>query len=395
VLVVDDERRSGKQLARVLARAGYRCTLTGTIEDAGAQLRSGSYDLIICDIGLRDESGQLLTPQLDATAALVIGELDDAMLAERAARLGADGYVVRPFSPHEVLIATVGALGRRRAGTGTTGEQLAEQEETVRRLCLAVEGEDPEAAPLLSRMSGYCWHIGRELELDLETCDLLRVASLMHDVGNVGVPREILHKPGSLRRAERAAMERHAELGYRILAGTRVRLLELASTIAWTHHERVDGSGYPRGLDGSAIPVEGRIAAVADVFAALTHDRVHRPRRSRAEAHELMREGRGTTFDPDVLDAFFAADERLAAGLPPASPGPRPAAAGKERGALSPRERQVLQLAADGHSALDIADALFLSPGTVKTHFQRIYAKLGARERAAAVATGLRRGLIE
>jgi hypothetical protein len=135
----------------------------------------------------------------------------------------------------------------------------------------------------------------------------------MHDVGNSAVPREILHKPGALNPAERAAMERHAELGYRILAGTRMRLLELASTIAWTHHERVDGSGYPRGLDGSAIPVEGRIAAVADVFAALTHDRAHRPRRSRAEAHEHLRDGRGTAFDPDVLDAFLAADERLAA----------------------------------------------------------------------------------
>ena len=385
MLVVDDERKSGEQLARVLARAGYRCTLAGTIEDAGAHLRSASYDLIICDIGLRDESGHLLAPQLDATAALVIGELDDAMLAERAAQLGADGYVVRPFSPHEVLIATVGALGRRRAATGTSGAQLSEQEETVRRLCLAVEGEDPEAAPLLSRMSGYCWHIGRALELDLETCDLLRVASLMHDVGNVAVPREILHKPGALTPAERAVMERHAEVGYRILAGTRMPLLELASTIALTHHERVDGS---------AIPVEGRIAAVADVFAALTHDRAHRPRRSRAEAHEHMRDGRGTAFDPDVLDAFLAADEQLAA-VPPAGPGPPPAAAVRERGALSPRERQVLQLAADGHSAQDIADALFLSPGTVKTHFQRIYAKLGARDRAAAVATGMRRGLIE
>ena len=394
MLVVDDERKSGEQLARVLARAGYRCTLAGTIEDAGTHLRSASYDLIICDIGLRDESGHLLAPQLDATAALVIGELDDAMLAERAAQLGADGYVVRPFSPHEVLIATVGALGRRRAGTGTSSAQLAEQEETVRRLCLAVEGEDPEAAPLLSRMSGYCWQIGRELELDLETCDLLRVASLMHDVGNVAVPREILHKPGALTPAERAAMERHAELGHRILAGTRMRLLELAGTIAWTHHERVDGSGYPRGLDGSAIPVEGRIAAVADVFAALTHDRAHRPRRSWTEAHEHLRAGRGTAFDPDVLDAFLAAGERLAA-IPSAGPAPRRAAAGTARGALSPRERQVLQLAADGHSAQDIADALFLSPGTVKTHFQRIYAKLGTRDRAAAVATGMRRGLIE
>ena len=97
-------------------------------------------------------------------------------------------------------------------------------------------------------------------------------------------------------------MERHAEIGYRVLAGSSARLLQVAATIAWTHHEKFDGSGYPRGLAGDDIPLEGRIAAVADVFDALTRDRVYRPRLPREKAVSIMHEGRGSHFDPVVLD---------------------------------------------------------------------------------------------
>ena len=105
-------------------------------------------------------------------------------------------------------------------------------------------------------------------------------------------------------------MERHAEIGYRILAGSGAELLQLAATIAWTHHERMDGTGYPRGLRGTEIPQEGRIAAVADVFDALTRDRVYRRRFTRRQAMDALEEGRGTHFDPDVLDAFAATFEQ-------------------------------------------------------------------------------------
>ena len=106
-------------------------------------------------------------------------------------------------------------------------------------------------------------------------------------------------------------MEQHAEIGYRILAGSRAELLQLAATIAWTHHERMDGSGYPRGLSGSEIPLEGRIAAVADVFDALTRDRVYRPRFSRGDALQIVTDGRGTAFDPDTVDALTAVVGRI------------------------------------------------------------------------------------
>ncbi len=162
-------------------------------------------------------------------------------------------------------------------------------------------------------MSEFCYAIARELELPPERCELLRAASPMHDVGKVGVPDHVLLKPGGLTPDERKLMEQHAEIGYRILAGSRAELLQLAATIAWTHHERLDGSGYPRGLSGGEIPLEGRIAAVADVFDALTRDRCYRRRFSRADALQMVADGRDRVFDPDTVDALAAIVERAPA----------------------------------------------------------------------------------
>jgi putative two-component system response regulator len=127
----------------------------------------------------------------------------------------------------------------------------------------------------------------------------------MHDVGKIAVPDAILFKPGPLTAEERATIELHAEAGYRILVGSGAELLQMAATIARSHHEKFDGTGYPRGLAGEEIPLAGRIAAVADVYDALTSDRVYRPALPVHEALAIMREGRGKHFDPAVLDAFL------------------------------------------------------------------------------------------
>ncbi len=127
------------------------------------------------------------------------------------------------------------------------------------------------------------------------------------------MPDHVLLKPGSLTPPERVVMQQHAEVGYRILAGSRAELLQLAATIAWTHHERLDGKGYPRGLSGDEIPQEGRIAAVADVFDALTRDRVYRPRFSREDALQVISDGRESAFDPDTVDALTTVVERAGA----------------------------------------------------------------------------------
>jgi putative two-component system response regulator len=127
----------------------------------------------------------------------------------------------------------------------------------------------------------------------------------MHDIGKLGIPDAVLLKPGRLSAVEFDIMKRHAEIGYQILEGSQSELGRTGAMLAWTHHERIDGSGYPRGLRGDEIPVEGRIAAIADVFDALTTDRVYRKAFSLADALETMRTGRGTHFDPDLLDLFF------------------------------------------------------------------------------------------
>jgi len=139
----------------------------------------------------------------------------------------------------------------------------------------------------------------------------MRIASPMHDVGKIGIPDNILLKPSTLTLEEREVMQQHTVIGHRILSGSDAELLTLAAILAWTHHERFDGSGYPRGLVGEEIPLEGRIAAVADVFDALTSDRIYRPAFNVKEAVSMMRSQRGKHFDPDVLDHFLDAMEEV------------------------------------------------------------------------------------
>jgi putative two-component system response regulator len=144
-----------------------------------------------------------------------------------------------------------------------------------------------------------------------DRADLIRIASIMHDVGKIGIPDSILQKPGKLTTEEREVMCRHAEIGYQILAGSDSELLQVAATIALTHHERFDGKGYPRGLKGEEIPREGRIAAIADVFDALTTDRVYRKAFPWPRALTMMREERGKHFDPVLLDVMFDNIEKV------------------------------------------------------------------------------------
>jgi PAS domain S-box-containing protein len=181
------------------------------------------------------------------------------------------------------------------------------REETIARLARAVEVRSAETGGHIDRMSRFCELIARRLGLPAERVELIRMASPMHDVGKIAVPDSVLLKPGPLNAAERAVMQTHAELGRELLAGSGEELPELAAEITWTHHERFDGTGYPRGLSGERIPLEGRIAAVGDVFDALTHDRVYRPAMTVDHAVDLMHQASGAHFDPQVLGCFLDA----------------------------------------------------------------------------------------
>jgi PAS domain S-box-containing protein len=201
----------------------------------------------------------------------------------------------------------VGSLREELAAkeAGAIEDLRASRQETVERLALAIDTKDVVTGLHVARMASITAFLAAELGVDEDQTLLLRTAAPMHDVGKIATPDEILRKPGPLTAEERTVMERHTTFGHQILAGSKSRLLQMAATIALTHHERWDGSGYPAGLEGEQIPLEGRIAAVADVFDALLSDRSYRSALPSDDAVALMREGRATHFDPRVVDVLL------------------------------------------------------------------------------------------
>lgn len=176
--------------------------------------------------------------------------------------------------------------------------------EIVYRLAAAAEFRDDETGNHIARMASYAYLIGQELGLGDDFLSTLLLASPMHDVGKIGIPDAILLKPGRLTRAEFEVVKDHALIGARLLQGSQSLLLRMAETIARTHHELYDGQGYPFGLSGEAIPLAGRIAAVADVFDALTSRRPYKEAYAVEVAVRIIRRGSGSRFDPEVVQAF-------------------------------------------------------------------------------------------
>jgi methanogenic corrinoid protein MtbC1 len=180
------------------------------------------------------------------------------------------------------------------------------QAETVRRLSMAVEFRDEDTGAHIERIGRFSALLAERLHMDRDFCERLSHAAPLHDVGKVAIPDSILLKPGPLTPQERSIVETHTEEGHRLLRGSSSSILDLAATIALSHHEKWDGSGYPRGLVGESIPIEGRIVAIADVFDALTSDRVYRKAFLVDEAVAMMTAQRSKHFDPTLLDAFLA-----------------------------------------------------------------------------------------
>lgn len=188
-------------------------------------------------------------------------------------------------------------------------ELQASRQETVERLTVAIEMHDAETGRHVSRMASTAAFLAGQLGLDRERVLLLRTAAPMHDVGKVATPDEILRKQGPLTPEERKEMQRHTTIGHEILSGSDSLLLQMAAEVALTHHERWDGSGYPNGLKGTAIPIEGRIVAVADAFDAMLSDRCYRPALTVAEATKTITAESGTHFDPEIVDILLEHQE--------------------------------------------------------------------------------------
>jgi putative two-component system response regulator len=336
ILVVEDDAVARTFAGRIL-KPRYDVDFAADAHEARAKLIGGPIDLLLCDIYLQGESGMdlieaVLAREDDIAIVMVTGD-DDPGLAEKAFEMGAYGYLVKPYREGDLLITVSNALRRRHLEIQASAHQRElEQQmintsletervrlllrhseeslersrlETVHKLSLAVEMRDQVTGHHLSRMGAYCEELARRLELPDQVCDSIALAGQMHDIGKIAVPDRVLLKAGPLTRAEREQMQSHAEIGRKILQGSESPLLQLAETIAWTHHEKFDGSGYPRGIGGPAIPIEGRIAAVADVYDSLTRDRPYRRAMPMAAAAGVMAEGRGTHFDAGVLDAFM------------------------------------------------------------------------------------------
>ena len=226
-----------------------------------------------------------------------------AMCCDRAI----DAERVALVSALAAQIAQAVALARAQA------ELVRSREQTIIRLVRAIELRDAAVAEHTRRMSGLCALLADLRGFDHALREQLRVASLMHDIGKVAIPDAILLSPDPLSDGDFEVVRRHTTIGHELLSGSGSPLLDLAATIALTHHERWDGSGYPHGLSGEAIPIAGRIAAIADVFDALTSDRVYRPRMQVRRAVAIMLEGRGSHFDPGLLDAFVASLDAVVA----------------------------------------------------------------------------------
>ena len=337
ILVVDDEPSAIRTLSRLLRKYGYECEVASSVVEARAALATRSFALVLSDMNMPGESGLELLESVardhQDTATVMVTGMDDTAMAERALAMGAYGYVIKPYEANAMLINISNALRRRSLEIENRrhrerledmvqertkelwnalvqleqahGEIKFSRQETIEKLSMAAEFRDDDTAAHIHRMSCYCELIAGKLGMDTDRRELLRVASAMHDVGKIGIPDSILLKPGTLTDEEFETMKHHAKIGFRILAGSRSELLQVAASIAHTHHEWWDGSGYPRKISGEEIPIEGRIAAIADVFDALTSNRVYRRAFNLGEAVEMMSAERGTHFDPRLLDLFL------------------------------------------------------------------------------------------
>lgn len=253
-------------------------------------------------------------------------------IVERSVRLealqaGATDFLSKPIEPLEfkVRVRNLLALSRAQKAMSARADQLdlevaaktrelADRErEVIWRLSRATERRDTDTGDHIARMSRICGILARGVGLPECDAQLVEIAAQMHDVGKVGIPDEILFKPGPLSVEERKVMETHAELGWNILEGSNSRLLQLAANIALSHHEKWDGTGYPQGLAGDAIPLEGRITALADVFDALRSVRPYKSAWPLDKARSFVVEGAGKHFDPALVDVFLNLFDEIAA----------------------------------------------------------------------------------
>jgi putative two-component system response regulator len=339
ILIVDDEAFNRELLAEMLESFGYAYATATNGMEALAKL-DPSIELILLDVMMPAMDGFEATrrirchPTCGDVPIIMVTALTEKQDRLHAVRAGANDFITKPVDKLELQVrtdaqltikATRDALKRHQAELEETVQErttelrqtletLVETQkrtyeahlDTIHRLALAAEYKDEQTAAHIERVSHYCALLARGLGFPPQEVEILFHASPMHDVGKIGIPDRILLKPGKLIPEEWSLMQQHTIMGAHILAGSASELLQAGEVIALSHHEKWDGSGYPNGLSGEAIPLYGRICAVADVFDALLSKRVYKEAFPEARVYEILRQGRGSHFDPQILDVFFA-----------------------------------------------------------------------------------------
>jgi putative two-component system response regulator len=339
ILIVDDEPHNLLLLKTFLVHMGHEVAEASNGIDALKKLNA-DIDLVLSDVMMPGMNGFDLVrrmreiPDFDDVPVIMVTTLGDKNSRLKAVEAGAMDYISKPLDPLELRVRVDAGLRMKEKSdkirkfqskladmvdqrTQALNTALAELRESnldmVYRLAAAAESKDPETAAHLLRMSNYCAMLAQKLGLPGDEVDIILHASPLHDIGKIAIPDAILMKPGPLDDNEWQIMRTHTHHGARILANSPNRILQVAEEIALTHHEWFNGAGYPGGLKGVDIPLLGRLSAVADVFDALTSPRPYKAPFPAAKAADILREGRGTHFDPEILDLFLGNfDEVLA-----------------------------------------------------------------------------------
>ena len=332
ILIVDDEEVNVLLLKGILQRAGFtQFTALRNSSKITEHFLATQPDLILLDLHMPQKDGfeilAELAPYLEAPNYLPVLMLtadDRPENRQRALSEGARDFLPKPFDSSEVVLRVRNLLEARyfhkqlqqqnerleKQVTERTQQLEGSQIEMLVRLAKAAEYRDEETGEHTWRVAHTCSLLARELGLGAERADMLLRAARLHDVGKIAIPDGILLKPTKLTPEEFSVVKTHTTVGAKLLSGGQSPLMKLAELIALNHHERFDGSGYPQGLQGQKIPIEGRIMAVADTFDALTHDRIHRKAWSVPDAVVEIESQRGKQFDPAVVDAFMNLLER-------------------------------------------------------------------------------------
>ena len=305
ILAVDDEA-SNLQLLRQILQDHYRLLFAKDGARALELAQKERPDLVLLDVMMPGMSGYEVCAALKANPAtapipvIFVTALTDTADELEGFEAGAVDYITKPVSP-----PVVRARVRTHLSLVRMEELRASRLEIVQRLGLAAEYKDNETGLHVIRMSHFSRILGIAAGMsEVEADDLLHAAP-MHDVGKIGIPDRILQKPGPLDPDEWKVMQSHVTIGAEIIGEHENGMLALASQIALTHHEKYDGSGYPNGLRGDAIPLAGRIVAIADVFDALTSKRPYKKAWTEQEALDFLREQKGRHFDPALVDLFI------------------------------------------------------------------------------------------